>query len=117
MPCLSPESWKKNVIAGDRWALVGDAAGLTDPITGEGIYFAFRSAEILAETSIAPRNTRKRSGKTSARSCPSLTDVRKVLYRAISGQQTSGNARFSWPAEAGRCGRSWKSSSRETSPI
>jgi flavin-dependent dehydrogenase len=37
------------VIAGDRWALVGDAAGLTDPLTGEGIYYAFRSAEILAE--------------------------------------------------------------------
>ena len=48
VPCLSPESWKRNVIAGDRWALVGDAAGLTDPITGEGIYYAFRSAEILA---------------------------------------------------------------------
>src|SRR5678815_5329492 len=50
VPCLSPKSWKKNVVAGDRWALVGDAAGLVDPITGEGIYFAFRSAEILAET-------------------------------------------------------------------
>jgi geranylgeranyl reductase family protein len=50
VPCLTPESWKTNVIGGDRWALVGDAAGLTDPITGEGIYFAFRSAEILAET-------------------------------------------------------------------
>jgi len=50
VPCLSPQSWKKNVVAGDRWALVGDAAGLVDPITGEGIYFAFRSAEILAET-------------------------------------------------------------------
>lgn len=50
VPCLSPASWKSNVIAGERWALVGDAAGLTDPITGEGIYFAFRSAEILAET-------------------------------------------------------------------
>jgi flavin-dependent dehydrogenase len=50
VPCLSPASWNNNVIAGERWALVGDAAGLTDPITGEGIYFAFRSAEILAET-------------------------------------------------------------------
>jgi flavin-dependent dehydrogenase len=49
VPCLSPQSWKKNVVAGDRWALVGDAAGFVDPITGEGIYFAFRSAEILAE--------------------------------------------------------------------
>lgn len=54
VPCLSPQSWKKNVIAGDRWALVGDAAGLVDPITGEGIYFAFRSAEILAESIDAP---------------------------------------------------------------
>jgi geranylgeranyl reductase family protein len=50
VPCLSPQSWKNNVVAGERWALVGDAAGLVDPITGEGIYFAFRSAEILAET-------------------------------------------------------------------
>lgn len=49
VPCLGPESWKNNGISGDRWALIGDAAGLTDPITGEGIYFAFRSAEILAD--------------------------------------------------------------------
>jgi flavin-dependent dehydrogenase len=50
VPCLTPGSWKSNVVGGERWALVGDAAGLADPITGEGIYFAFRSAEILAET-------------------------------------------------------------------
>ena len=50
VPCLTPASWRSNVIGGNRWALVGDAAGLTDPITGEGIYFAFRSSEILAET-------------------------------------------------------------------
>jgi len=37
-------------IAGARWALVGDAAALADPITGEGIYYALRSAELLAET-------------------------------------------------------------------
>jgi flavin-dependent dehydrogenase len=28
--------------------LIGDAAGLVDPITGEGIYYAHRSAEIAA---------------------------------------------------------------------
>ena len=49
VPCLGRQSWKKNVISGDRWALVGDAAGLVDPITGEGIYSAFRSAQLLAE--------------------------------------------------------------------
>jgi flavin-dependent dehydrogenase len=37
-------------LAGERWALVGDAAALADPITGEGIYSALRSAELLAET-------------------------------------------------------------------
>lgn len=36
-------------IAGGRWALVGDAAALADPITGEGIYYALRSARILAQ--------------------------------------------------------------------
>ena len=50
VPCLGPRSWKRNNISGDRWALIGDAAGPVDPITGEGIYFAFRSAQILAET-------------------------------------------------------------------
>jgi flavin-dependent dehydrogenase len=37
-------------IAGRRWALVGDAAALADPITGEGIYYALRSAQHLADT-------------------------------------------------------------------
>jgi len=37
-------------IADKRWALVGDAAALADPITGEGIYYALRSALVLAET-------------------------------------------------------------------
>jgi flavin-dependent dehydrogenase len=37
-------------LAGERWALVGDAAALADPITGEGIYYALRSARLLAET-------------------------------------------------------------------
>lgn len=36
-------------IAGPRWALVGDAAALADPITGEGLYYALRSAELLAD--------------------------------------------------------------------
>jgi flavin-dependent dehydrogenase len=35
-------------IAGPRWALVGDAAGLADPITGEGIAPALASAALLA---------------------------------------------------------------------
>lgn len=35
-------------IAGNRAVLVGDAAGLTDPLTGEGIYYAIQSGIIAA---------------------------------------------------------------------
>jgi len=35
-------------LAGDGFALLGDAAGLADPFTGEGIRNAFRSAALLA---------------------------------------------------------------------
>lgn len=34
--------------AGDRWLLLGDAAGLVDPITREGIFFALESADLAA---------------------------------------------------------------------
>lgn len=36
-------------IAGQGFALLGDAAGLADPLTGEGIHNALRSAGLLAE--------------------------------------------------------------------
>jgi geranylgeranyl reductase family protein len=39
--------------AGPGWAMVGDAAGLVDPITGEGIYYALRSADLMARAIIA----------------------------------------------------------------
>lgn len=50
IPSLSTDPGSLLEIAGERWALVGDAAALADPITGEGIYYALRSALLLAET-------------------------------------------------------------------
>jgi flavin-dependent dehydrogenase len=50
LPSLSVESWGKLRLAGQGWALAGDAGGLVDPVTGEGIYYAMRSGELLAET-------------------------------------------------------------------
>ena len=49
LPCLETPAWKRNRIAGDGWAAVGDAAGLVDPITGEGLYYAVRSADLIAK--------------------------------------------------------------------
>jgi len=50
IPSPSTEPASILEIAGPRWALVGDAAALADPITGEGIYYALRSADLLART-------------------------------------------------------------------
>lgn len=49
LPSLATKHWRNNRIAGDRWMAVGDAAGLVDPITGEGIYYAVRSGDLAAE--------------------------------------------------------------------
>lgn len=38
---------------GSDWALAGDAAGFVDPLTGEGLYYALRSGELLAEALLA----------------------------------------------------------------
>jgi geranylgeranyl reductase family protein len=50
LPCLDTPAWKRNRVAGEGWLAVGDAAGLVDPITGEGLYYALRSADLAAQT-------------------------------------------------------------------
>lgn len=49
IPGLADETWETRRASGDGWALLGDAAGFADPVTGEGIYYALRSAELFAE--------------------------------------------------------------------
>ncbi len=52
---MSLKSWpipvrvKKSVFHNGRVLVAGDAAGLTDPLTGEGIYYAVRSGILAAE--------------------------------------------------------------------
>jgi len=48
LPSLSGTSWRRNRVSGDGWLAVGDAAGLVDPITGEGIYYAMRSGDLAS---------------------------------------------------------------------
>lgn len=40
---------QRNVV-GKNWALVGDAAALVDPLTGEGLFYAIRSGELLGRS-------------------------------------------------------------------
>jgi geranylgeranyl reductase family protein len=50
IPGLSATTWDNRRVCGKDWALLGDAAGFADPVTGEGIYYALRSAELFAES-------------------------------------------------------------------
>jgi geranylgeranyl reductase family protein len=81
VPCLGPRSWKNNQIAGERWALAGDAAGLVDPITGEGIYYAFKSAQILAETIERPAEYAAEVGMEIGRELARAARMYKRFYR------------------------------------
>src|SRR5262249_44440812 len=50
IPALGVSTWDrlKACDAKRGWALLGDAAGFVDPLTGEGIYYAIKSADLLA---------------------------------------------------------------------
>ena len=54
LPSLRACSWGRMTLSGTNWALVGDTAGLVDPVTGEGIGFAMRSGELAAESLLSP---------------------------------------------------------------
>ncbi len=48
LPSLETPAWRRNRVAGDGWLAAGDAAGLVDPITGEGLYYAIRSGDLAS---------------------------------------------------------------------
>jgi geranylgeranyl reductase family protein len=81
VPCLGPKMWKKNQISGPRWALIGDAAGLVDPITGEGIYYAFHSAQTLAETIDEPDKYQALITGSTGRELARASRMYKRFYR------------------------------------
>jgi geranylgeranyl diphosphate/geranylgeranyl-bacteriochlorophyllide a reductase len=49
LPSLEHSGWKNNRLAGEGWLAVGDAGGLVDPITGEGLYYAMRSGDLASQ--------------------------------------------------------------------
>jgi geranylgeranyl reductase family protein len=53
LPSLEKPAWASNRVAGHGWMAVGDAAGLVDPITGEGLYYAIRSADLASRVVLA----------------------------------------------------------------
>jgi flavin-dependent dehydrogenase len=55
LPSFRAQTFETLEVCGDGWAMIGDSAGLVDPITGEGLYYALRSAELCAHALLAGR--------------------------------------------------------------
>jgi flavin-dependent dehydrogenase len=53
LPSPQPHTLRQRRIAGKNWAMAGDAAACVDPITGEGLYYALRSGDLLAQSLMA----------------------------------------------------------------
>src|SRR6202453_3571845 len=52
LPSPEAQTIRGRRIAGRNWAMAGDAAACVDPITGEGLYYALRSGDLLAQALI-----------------------------------------------------------------
>jgi len=61
--------------------LIGDAAGLVDPITGEGIHYALKSAELLAETIEQPNKYALRVEKEIGHELARAARMYRRFYR------------------------------------
>ncbi len=57
LPSLERTAWGRNRLAGEGWLAAGDAAGLVDPITGEGLYYAIRSGDLAGEAIVTEHSS------------------------------------------------------------
>lgn len=53
IPSFTAHTLQTTPFSGDGWAMVGDAAGFVDGVTGEGLFYALRSAELLSDAVLA----------------------------------------------------------------
>jgi flavin-dependent dehydrogenase len=49
LPSPEAQTIRRRRIVGRNWAMAGDAAACVDPVTGEGLFYALRSGDLLAE--------------------------------------------------------------------
>lgn len=50
LPSPQAQTIRARRIAGRNWAMAGDAAACVDPVTGEGLFYALRSGDLLAQS-------------------------------------------------------------------
>lgn len=88
---VCPITNRVSKVSGDRFALIGDAAGFLDPLTGEGMYQALWSASVLAEellasfgpSSVDPNKALRRYARRKRKQFRHKTILNHLLQRII----------------------------------
>jgi flavin-dependent dehydrogenase len=112
IPGLAPKTWDTRRACGGNlapqagcplgdppWALLGDAAGFADPVTGEGIYYALRSAELFADCYLAgaPMEYEKRWREDFGGELQRASQMRQRFYGNFWGAPfTERMIEFAW---------------------
>ncbi len=85
LPSFRASTFEKLEVSGAGWALLGDSAGLVDPITGEGLYYALRSAELCANAWLAGRPG-DYLAQLRGEILPELTLAARIAHHFYNGQ-------------------------------
>jgi geranylgeranyl reductase family protein len=80
IPSLNATDFSRLTLAGPRWCLAGDAAGLVDPITREGIFFALQSGAFAAHAVLSREPAREYTARINDAIAPELR--RAALLKA-----------------------------------
>jgi flavin-dependent dehydrogenase len=85
LPAFRAQTLDEMEVCGEGWAMIGDSAGLVDPITGEGLYYALRSAQLCTEALLAGRPAQYRV-RLEQEVLPELRLAARVAQRFYTGQ-------------------------------
>ncbi len=89
IPSLTPDALRDCPFTGEGWAMIGDAAGFVDAITGEGLYYALRSAELLTDALLAGA-PEKYPALVRSDFLPELEHAARIAQRFYTGKWMGG---------------------------
>lgn len=84
LPSPQERTLRDRPVVGKNWALVGDAAAWVDPLTGEGLFYAMRSGELLGKALAAGR-PEKYPASVKATFCAELEFAARIVRRFYRG--------------------------------
>ena len=84
LPSPKEQTLSSRTVLGKNWALIGDAAAWVDPLTGEGLFYAMRSGELLGR-SIAEGCPEKYTARVKAAFSSELEFAARIVRRFYRG--------------------------------